>query len=623
MNYYNNPVLEKLPPHLQQYIVDQHYEQYTPVDHAVWRYVMRQNYSYLKDVAYYPYIPGLKKAGLSIEHIPDLQTMNDHLKKLGWGAATVKGFIPPAAFMEFQAGRVLVIAADIRQADHIAYTPAPDIIHESAGHAPIIAEPDYAEYLRYFGEIGTKAIYSDKDFQLYEAIRHLSVLKELPENEADPAAIARAEKSVDERQRDLGRPSEMALLSRLHWWTVEYGLIGSLEDPKIYGAGLLSSIGESVTCMQPSVKKLPYTIETVNYPYDITRPQPQLFVTPDFEHLLQVLDDFTTSMAFRKGGPESMAKAVNCGNTCTAVLSSGLQVSGTFAEVNTDDPGYIRTGGPTALAVGGKQLPGQGPADHPAGFGSPVGKLKEYSIALEDFSTGELKNIGLEQGRSARLEFESGLVLTGLPKAIEHREGKLILISFTACTVKNERTGELLFEPAMGVYHMGVGQSVDSVFCGPADRAAFDVGLQAVTAVKNDRGAGRQATPAEHIPPGKVNLPAEPDEKGRTATVPGGAEREERRLPVLYKTVRMVRERRIDATVLPKLWAELKQDFPADWLCALEILELMESDNIFPETAGEVLTHLQQKAATEPGLEKLIQDGLSVMRKPGIDVLTG
>ncbi|MGY0038172.1 hypothetical protein [Pedobacter sp. NJ-S-72] len=55
----------------------------------------------------------------------------------------------------------------------------------------------------------------------------------------------------------MGEPSEMALLSRLHWWTVEYGLIGSLTDPKIYGAGLLSSIGESSSCMTENVKKLP------------------------------------------------------------------------------------------------------------------------------------------------------------------------------------------------------------------------------------------------------------------------------------------------------------------------------------------------------------------------------
>ncbi|SEM91058.1 phenylalanine-4-hydroxylase [bacterium A37T11] len=54
MNTYNNPVLEKLPLHLKQYLVEQQYERYTPIDQAVWRYVMRQNYSYLKDVAYYP-----------------------------------------------------------------------------------------------------------------------------------------------------------------------------------------------------------------------------------------------------------------------------------------------------------------------------------------------------------------------------------------------------------------------------------------------------------------------------------------------------------------------------------------------------------------------------------------
>ena len=76
--------------------------------------------------------------------------------------------------------KVLVIAADIRQIEHIDYTPAPDILHEAAGHAPIIADPTYAEYLSMFGEIGSKAISSAQDFQLYEAIRHLSIIKEDP-----------------------------------------------------------------------------------------------------------------------------------------------------------------------------------------------------------------------------------------------------------------------------------------------------------------------------------------------------------------------------------------------------------------------------------------------------------
>src|SRR5690606_31392979 len=247
METYNNAVLAQLPKRLKRYVVPQQYERYTTLDQALWRYVKRQNYAFLKDVDNYPYIPGLKKGGLSIEHIPDLQEMNDTIKRIGWGAVTVDGFIPPAAFMEFQAHRVLVIAADIRQLEHIEYTPAPDIIHESSGHAPIIGEPDYAAYLQYFGEIGTKALSSRKDFELYEAIRHLSILKE--HAGTSEAELADAENHLKIVQDNMGEPSEMALLSRLHWWTVEYGLIGTVDDPKIYGAGLLSSIGESASCM--------------------------------------------------------------------------------------------------------------------------------------------------------------------------------------------------------------------------------------------------------------------------------------------------------------------------------------------------------------------------------------
>lgn len=378
-NDFNNPHVKMLPNHLRQFIVEQHYEHYTAVDHAVWRYVMRQNYSYLKDIAYYPYIPGLEAAGLTIEKIPDLQEMNDALKKIGWGAVTVDGFIPPSAFMEYQSYRVLVIAADIRQLHHIEYTPAPDIIHESAGHAPIIADKDYHEYLSYFGSIGAKAMFSSKDFELYEAIRNLSILKEM--HDADPSLLRQAEKRVDFCQRNLGEPSEMALLSRLHWWTVEYGLIGTLKEPKIYGAGLLSSIGESTTCMNPDVTKHWYTLDAVNYPFDITKPQPQLFVTPDFQNLINVLEQFADTMAFRRGGSEGILKAIECKNFCTAVYSSGLQVSGVFTDLGmdvNDELQFIRTTGPSALSFDNKQLKEHGKEYHTDGFSSPVGRLLDF-----------------------------------------------------------------------------------------------------------------------------------------------------------------------------------------------------------------------------------------------------
>ena len=166
-------ILSRIPEHLLQYCVQQPYDLYTWQDHAVWRFVMRQNVAYLGRYAHEKYIQGLKETGINIDKIPDMHTMNQILSKTGWAAVAVDGFIPPSAFMEFQAHKILVIAADIRTIDQIEYTPAPDIIHEAAGHAPIIADPEYAAYLRYFGEVGSKAFSSAADYELYEAIRHL------------------------------------------------------------------------------------------------------------------------------------------------------------------------------------------------------------------------------------------------------------------------------------------------------------------------------------------------------------------------------------------------------------------------------------------------------------------
>ena len=162
-----NNVTRKLPKHLHKFVVNQPYEEYTPQNQAVWRYVMRMNIDYLSKVAHASYVKGLEATGISVEEIPRMDGMNRILKEIGWAAVSVDGFIPPNAFMEFQAYNVLVIASDMRTINHIAYTPAPDIIHEAAGHAPIIANPEYAEYLRRFGEIGSKAISSAKDYEMY------------------------------------------------------------------------------------------------------------------------------------------------------------------------------------------------------------------------------------------------------------------------------------------------------------------------------------------------------------------------------------------------------------------------------------------------------------------------
>ena len=125
----------------------------------------------------------------------------------------------------------------------------------------------------------------------------------------------------------------MSKIRNLHWWTVEYGLIGTLDNPKIYGAGLLSSIGESAWCMTDEVKKIPYSIAASEQSFDITKPQPQLFVTPDFAYLSEVLEEFANTMALRTGGLEGINKAINSKSLATIELSTGLQISGVFTNV--------------------------------------------------------------------------------------------------------------------------------------------------------------------------------------------------------------------------------------------------------------------------------------------------
>lgn len=576
---YHNEQVANLPLHLRKYIIVQDYEKYTPVDHAVWRYVMRQNYSYLKNTAYYPYIPGLKKAGLTIEKIPSLQEINDALTDIGWGAVTVDGFIPPAAFMEFQAYRVLVIAADIRQLEHIEYTSAPDIIHESAGHAPIISDTKYNQYLSYLGNIGTKALFSSKDYALYESIRVLSILKEM--HNVDQKQLEEAEALVLYNQQNLGTPSEMALLSRLQWWTVEYGLIGSIDEPKIYGAGLLSSIGESASCMDPKVKKIEYTIDALSYGYDITKPQPQLFVTPTFQNLINVLEQFESTMAYRVGGLESVLKAIECKNICTAEFSSGLQVSGVFSKVYTDTNNaikYINTTGPTSLAFKENHLAGHGPNYHAHGFGSPVGRLLGASKRLEDFTPQDLLSNKILMDEPVVLQFENGIQVDGKLVSQTYQDGKLILLSFSDCKVIDHE-GNVFFEPAWGIFDMAVGETIISVFNGVADKNIFEDQLYV-----SEKTTYQQKYTDRDL-----------------------------EYQTLFKQIRAYREQGKSDDSLVDIWNTIKINFETDWLGAMELLELADTIPTQQVLANQLRIFLAKQSEKYPNYSKLIKDGLSII----------
>ncbi|GGD12699.1 aromatic amino acid hydroxylase [Hyunsoonleella pacifica] len=573
----SNEILKKLPKHLKQFIKPQNYEDYSAIDQAVWRYVMRKNVDFLSKVAHNSYLKGLKQTGISIDSIPNMYGMNRILKDIGWAAVAVDGFIPPNAFMEFQAYNVLVIASDIRQLDHIEYTPAPDIIHEGAGHAPIIANPEYAEYLRRFGEIGCKAISSAKDYELYEAVRHLSIIKEA--HNSSEKEILLAEKKVEELQKNMGDPSEMALIRNLHWWTVEYGLIGTVENPKIYGAGLLSSIGESAWCMTDKVEKLPYDINATFKDFDITKPQPQLYVTPDFAHLSLILEEFANTMALRRGGLSGVQKLINSKALGTVELSTGIQISGIFnTVVNYDNkPIYIQTTDKTALAYREKELVGHGTKKHKDGFGSPIGKLKGINIAIEDMSPRDLAAYDIYEGQTVHLEFEGGIKVSGeIITGKRNLQGKIILISFKNCTVTHHDT--TLFKPEWGIYDMAVGKDIVSAFSGPADFNSFNL--------------------ITHIP--------------STQTIHLKKSKKRIALELLYQQVRDYREGKNKTISRNKVLEELIENHPNDWLLSVELYELSQLDN--EVTLGrKIIKHLESIKQNNPKFGHLIDDGLEII----------
>jgi len=578
-NIETNPLIERLPAHLKQFIKPQNYEEYTPINQAVWRYVMRKNFDYLATVAHKSYVDGLNKTGISIDHIPNMYGMNRILKEIGWAAVAVDGFIPPAAFMEFQAYKVLVIASDIRQLEHIEYTPAPDIIHEGAGHAPIIANPEYAEYLRRFGEIGCKAISSAKDYQLYEAVRKLSILKEAEDTSA--AEIEATEKEVDYLQKNMGVPSEMALIRNLHWWTVEYGLIGTIEDPKIYGAGLLSSIGESAWCMTDAVKKIAYSPEAAYQEFDITKPQPQLYVTPNFAYLSEVLEEFANTMALRVGGPEGIEKLIASKNLGTIELSTGLQISGVFESMisHKNKVAYIQTKGESALAYHEKELIGHGVSNHPNGYGSALGKLDGINLAIEDMSPKDLQAYKIFEGEKITLKFEGDIIVSGeIITGTRNLKGKIILISFKDCTVSHNDT--ILFKPEWGVYHLGVGKRIVSAFSGPADSNSFNLVNHKVSSTT--------------LKPKKSDARKE--------------------LEDLYLAVRNYREGKNTKFSPEAVFDILRKHHPTDWLLSIELYEIAVMDDM-KKLERDIAEYLTTISTKRPAIKHLIDDGMQLVNQ--------
>jgi phenylalanine-4-hydroxylase len=511
--------IERLPAHLRRYVVDQEYQAYTLRDQAVWRHILRRLTDRLKDTAHSSYLAGLAATGISLEHIPSLDEMNEKLEAMGWSAVGVRGFIPPAVFTELQSRGVLAIAADIRSHEHIEYTPAPDIIHESAGHAPILLDQRYSTYLKRCGEAGFRAIASVEDQAVYEAIRNLSVVKEDPR--ATDKDLRLAEERLLAANASRRYVSESAKASRLYWWTAEYGLVGDLLAPKLYGAGLLSSLGEAEFCLTPAVKKVPLSLGCTDTEYDITRMQPQLFVARDFAHLFEVLDAFEAGLSWRRGGDSGLEEAIRARTVNHLVLDGGLELTGKVV-ARSPARGQLSSSLSTALArlEGPIQISQNGRAVDRPWSGE----------ALVAFGSGALPSRG-----AFSLDLPSGLFLTGF-RVDEHE----------VINLRGHQDGRPLDLPSWALLFLSAG--LPSVVGGPADPDAWDAWL------------------GDHSSQAEGEAEAQARSRKAVALLPEVA--------ALYLETRTLRE---GGQVNPDSLGSLKSralNHPSEWLLQAEVAEL-------------------------------------------------
>ena len=283
-------------------------------------------------------------------------------------------------------------------------------------------------------------------------------------------------------------------------------------------------------------------------------------------------------MAFRTGGIKGLAKAVDSGQTATAVYSSGLQVSGTLGSYleAAGEPVFMRFTSPVSLAFEGRELAGQGKDYHKHGFSSPVGKLKSSSKPLEHWTDGDLETLEDRNGLS-RLEFESGLVITGRRKETIRKGSSLLVIRFDECTATYKN--EILYKPDWGMYDMAVGEKISSVFAGPADPAAYGLKYPAI--------------------------------KEKTHKIEHGEN--ERTLHGYYQKVRELRETNNTNGELDKVWKEVVAKYPSEWLLPLEILELAANAGR-KDLYTEVMDHLQHIRKNKE-ITKLVDDGLVLVSK--------
>lgn len=230
--------------------IDQGWAGYSDAEHRVWITLYERQSALLPGRACDPFLRGLEALDLHRSGIPDFRRINEELNRLtGWTVVAAPGLVPDEVFFDHLANRRFPAGHFIRRPDQLDYLQEPDIFHDVFGHVPMLTDPVFADYMQAYGRGGQRAL-------------------------------------------DLG---QLHHLARLYWYSVEFGLLSTPQGLRIYGAGIVSSLAESIFALEdPSPNRLGFDLERImRTPYRIDDFQQVYFVTHSLQALLDAtLQDF-------------------------------------------------------------------------------------------------------------------------------------------------------------------------------------------------------------------------------------------------------------------------------------------------------------------------------------------
>jgi phenylalanine-4-hydroxylase len=226
--------------------VPQHWDRFTPEEHKIWDLLFARQQEMLQGRAFQPFLDNVDVLQLSRPGIPNLDELNERLRAAtGWSVVAVPGLVPDDVFHRHLSQKRFPAGNFIRSADQLGYLEEPDVFHDVFGHVPLLAVPEWADFVQAMGELGLQAL--------------------------DAGAIHR--------------------LARLYWYTVEFGLCREAGALRIYGAGIVSSFGESRYALESAKPhRLAFDLRRVlRTQYKIDDYQQTYFVVDRLRDLLDIV----------------------------------------------------------------------------------------------------------------------------------------------------------------------------------------------------------------------------------------------------------------------------------------------------------------------------------------------